>query len=346
MAKKGDTGEDLVVPAGTYYRYYRVALRLFRPQLGSCPDTSIYYEHKLKKAKDDIKRANKLAEKIGKRLNKETKKWVGPEITDDKEIKELTACVRSYQALTGIFGDIPTDKEELLAYAKDLQIAHDEMIKQGESEKYTVFMRDKDGMPIISSHMILGNLKENLRIITNNTTDGKDDKAAKSKVAVGEMMALDVKVVEEFLEPVDKDGKRVDIMRKTTGEKDLLKLSFASVEERDSQEEAVRVEQELAKGKDGKLKPDICERPLHFSIKGQPASAIALSEQLPPDTEYHFHLRVRAKSPVSTALLKELLTYGKNNGLGPWRGSGNKGAFHYQIEEIKDDPTPIPEGWS
>jgi hypothetical protein len=44
-------------------------------------------------------------------------------------------------------------------------------------------------------------------------------------------------------------------------------------------------------------------------------------------------------------VLKKLLDYGKNNGLGQWRGSGNKGAYAYKLDAI-DYKETLPDGWS
>jgi hypothetical protein len=58
--------------------------------------------------------------------------------------------------------------------------------------------------------MVIGNLKENLRTIVNNST--KNSKAITTKVSVGEVMATDIKVVEDFVRP------SMDIVRTEKGE--------------------------------------------------------------------------------------------------------------------------------
>lgn len=319
--------EGLSKKEGSNYRYYKVDLMLFRVMLGTCPDASIYNEHILKKAKDMIKRANKQAAK----LTKELKKYAGVDLPENKGIAELTGIIRTYQELMGRKDDIPTELEELLNYAKEIAEDYEDMVKKGESQKATVFMRHKNGYPMLSSHMILGNLKENLRIITNNSAE--EQKATKSKVAVGEMMALDAKVVEEFIQPMTEGGEIADIMRKPDGSADKF------VGEVDP--DAMLAPNEADGAKPAAL---ICERPINFERMGVRQTAIALSEQLPVGSIFSFHLRCRALSPINN-LLEELLDYGKNNGLGAWRGSGNKGAYYFVIQEVDYDPTPIPKGW-
>lgn len=316
MAKEKKVKEE-VVKRTVFYRYYKISMKLIREMLGTCSEASIMYEHNLKKSQKAIKKANKMVEKRekAKKYTKETTKYAGPELTDEKVISDLTGIIRGYQALIGRKEDIPTELEELLTYAKELEAEHDELLKKGSSQKATIFMKDKTtGLPIISSHMILGNFKENLKITTNNTVDSKDSKAAKSKVSVGEMMALDAKCIEEYLKPVDEEGNWVDIVRK-------------------------------APDKEGVRAPDLLERQINFMRMSEKETAIAISERLPEGAIFHYHLRVRADSPFNDALV-ELLEYGKNNGLGAWRGSGNKGAFVYKVEEIPENPYPRNDGWN
>ena len=75
---------------------------------------------------------------------------------------------------------------------------------------------------MISTHMFLGNFKENLRIIVNNSPKESSDKILPSKVAVSETMALDVKPVEKFVSP------NCDIKRNEDGTPFLLErpISF------------------------------------------------------------------------------------------------------------------------
>jgi len=337
MVKKAAEKKVDVMEKMPNFKYLKVDLMLYRVMLATCPDASIYNIHILKKAKDMIKKANKQAAK----LTKELRKYAGVEISESKGAAELTGIIRTYQELMGKKDDIPTDPEELIVYAKEIAEEYEDIVKKGESQKATVFMRGKDGMPMISSHMILGNLKENLRIITNNSPEGH--KAIKSKVAVGEVGALDVKVVEEFIHPVDAEGKPVDILRKPDGNTDILRLEVDANAKIDDP----NLEGDAANLPEGAVKNPalICERPITFDCQGTKKTAIALSEQLPEGAIFSFHLRVRTLSPI-LPILADLFDFGKNNGLGAWRGSGNKGAYYYNITEVDYNPTPIPAGWN
>ncbi len=278
------------------FKYYNVSFKLLRPMLGTCTETSIYNEHILQKAKKEIKRANTLGKKVTKVLDK----YQGENISERKEVAELQGVIRAYQALVGKADKLPESVEELLDYAKELEEEYNELVAKGESTKATVFMKDKDGYPIISTHMILGNLKENMKVMVNNG----DKSVIKSKVSVGEVFALDVKAVEPFMVPDS------DIARTEDGERDLL------------------------------------ERPIRFERMGKVQTAIAISEQLPEGTEFSTVIRVRAGSPLSEKALRDLLSLGKSNGFGSWRGSGSMGSYVYKLVALPDYVEKLPKGWS
>jgi len=211
--KKPTKKERNYKPEETNWVYKKLSIHLLRPQLGTCPEASIYHEHILKKAQKEIKKANKLTAKLTKALQKY--KDV-EEIPFQKQIEELSGIIRAYQEIVGKKEDIPQALDELLEYAKELKEECDELLKGGGAQSATVFMRDKDGWPMISTHMILGNLKENLKIVVNNSDLPKESRILASKVAVGESMALDIKPVEQFIRPSK------DIVRKPDGERELL----------------------------------------------------------------------------------------------------------------------------
>ena len=281
------------------FKYFKLNLQLITEQLGTCTEASIHDAHVHKKAKKDIAIANRLATKMAKSMAK----YKDVEFTDVKAVAELQGILRAYMERTGLKHDLPDDPAALLIKAEDIKAEWEEMMAEDDGAAPTVFMRDKDGHAVISSHMILGNLKENLKIITNNG----DKDIAKSKVSVGEMGTLDIKVVEPFLKP------SMDIVR------------------------------------DEKGNPEILERPIRFDRMGKTEVAICRSEMVPEGAEYQCTLRIRASSPLAEiVVLKKLLDFGKNNGLGQWRGSGNKGVYVYKIEQLPDtfkDPR-IPEGWN
>lgn len=289
--------EEKSEQAGSNWRYYKLQLKLLREMLGTNPEASIYHAHVIQKAKKEIKKANSVSKKLAKSLEK----YKDVEIPDSKEVEELKGIIRAYMEITGNKKSLPNDLPAILEIVKEVEEEFNELEKQFEEVKATVFQRDENGWPRISTHMILGNFKENLKIMVNGE-DSKESKLVKSKVGVGEMMALDLKVVEEFIKPSK------DIVRNDGGD---------------------RV---------------ICERPISFDRMGKKETAIAMSEQLPIGTEFEMTLRVRSASKIND-MLDILLDMGKNNGLGAWRGSGNKGSYVYKLEELKGYKEDFGDGW-
>ena len=190
--------------------FKRVKYKFLTQVLGTCTEVELYNEHVLKKAQKEIAKANKLHGKIIKSLEK----YKGSEITAEKEFEELKAVLRAYQEKVGKRDPLPDNLTDLLEYSKEVAREYEELLARGETQKSTVFMRDTDGHAKISSHMIIGNYKENLKSLINNSEKGS--KALTSKVSVGEVMATDVKVVEQFIRPSQ------DIVRKPNGEAEIL----------------------------------------------------------------------------------------------------------------------------
>ena len=289
--------EKLIGDANAGYTYYKAAYKLISEMIATCPPPDIWNKFVVANAKKEMKKANSLSGKIAKSLQK----YKGSEITEKKEIAELKGIIRNYQQMTENFDPLPDTVEELLEFAQKLQEDFDKNTAEDSNRGITVFMRGEDGHPIISSHMILGNLKENLRIMTNNG----DKSIATSKVSVNEMMAADVKCVEFFL----RSSQDVD--------------------------------------RDAKGNPRICERTLiKPNMGGGKDSVIARSETLPKGTVFEFTLRVRTTSPLnSIKVLSYLMEKGRNNGLGAWRGSGNRGAFVYKLDVAPNFVETFEDGW-
>lgn len=200
--------EKPVIDSKNVYRYYRVDFRLITEMLGTCTSGSLYDEHVLQKAKKKIAEANRLA----KRVSKSLEKYQGDQIPEWKEVADLKGVIRAYMQLVGDIVDLPDTVPELLEVATKLDADLEAMISAGEATRATTFMVDEKGWPMISSHMILGNFKENLRIMVNNG----DKSILKSKVSVGEVGALDVKWVEPYMRPSH------DIIRDKDGNPELL----------------------------------------------------------------------------------------------------------------------------
>jgi hypothetical protein len=288
------------------FRYVRVQYKLLTEQLGTCTEASIYHEHVLKKAQKEIKKANRLSKKVTKAYEK----FAGSdEILEIKEIAELKGIIRSYQECLGKKDKLPDDVEELLAYSKECEEEFDSMVSEGQAQKATIFMKDEKGWPMVSTHMFLGNLKENAKIIANNDTSAKENKIFKSKVSVQEMLSLDIKPVSPFVKP------SCDIIRKEDGSPDILERPIR-FDRMGRTETAIALSEQLPAG---------TEYSVDFRIRANS-----------PFAERNFQK------------MKDLLNCGKNLGIGQWRGSGGKGAFMFKFEEIKESDISMPkeyEGW-
>ena len=227
--------------AAGYWDYYSILFRLRRAMLGTCTEASIMQEHVIQKARKQIKKANRLSDRIVKSLDK----FKGDTISADKEIEEVKKIIMAFAELTAspLSTDLPNDLSSLLKIASTVKKDYDELVAKGEQAKFTVFMKEpKNGepsvlWPVISTHMILGNLKENLKIITNNG----DKTILSTKVSIGETMALDVKAVEEFMTP------NMDIMRHPDG-KPLIEERPISFNRMGKTETAIAASEQLPKG--------------------------------------------------------------------------------------------------
>ena len=283
--------------------YYKLKIKFLNEMLGTGTEASIYAEHILKKAQKMISEANKLTKKVTKIYAKF--KGTDP-ISEIKEVEELTGIIRRYHEVLGKSEEIPGRLEEILAYSVKLDQEFQDLVIKGEQQKPTIFMRTADGMPMISTHMIIGFLKENLKIVVSNSTLPKAQRALTSKVQVQEVMALDVKPVEYFAFP-DKD-----INRDEKGDADLCERPIR-FERMGQTVTAIALSETLPAG---------AEFSLHLRVR--------------EDSPFQAN---------DGALLRYLLKLGKSNGLGQWRGSGSKGQFCFQLSRIDHDPTEVPEGW-
>jgi len=189
--------------------FKRLKYKFLTEVLATCTEVELYHEHVLKKAQKEIAKANKLQGKIIKSLEK----YKGVDIPEQKEFEELKAVLRAYQERVGKRDPLPDNIQDLLAYSKEVSDEYEMLLAKGETQKSTVFMRDETGHAILSTHMFIGNFKENLKSIVNNSEKGS--MAIKSKVATGEIMSTDVKVVEDFVKPT------FDLVRKPNGDPDI-----------------------------------------------------------------------------------------------------------------------------
>jgi len=194
-----------------FFKYYKVTYKLLTEMLGTCSEASIWNVHVIKKAMKQIKKANQLTGK----LNKIAEQFIGDEISPEKHIAELQGIINAFSELIGEHvKDMPNDVAKLLGLAEEIENKYREILKSGEESPATVFMREPDGnggtRVKIGSHMALGNLKKNASVMVNNG----DKSILNTKVSVGEVFALDVKPIDQFMYPDqdiirDENGKRV-----------------------------------------------------------------------------------------------------------------------------------------
>lgn len=302
------------------WNYYKLELKLKTPMMGPGSSIELFKAHVIEKAKKEIAKANKLGAKVAKSMEK----FKGSEISEKKELLELQSLLRGYCQLLGKQVEIPETVEGVLELSQELSKELETVLENENSgARPTVFFRDTQGMPIISTHMILGNIKENVKIVVNQE-DSKESKMFKSKVSVGEAGALDIKAVEFFMKPSN------DILR---GDDEFLK-TFSDA--------GLYGKGNLIAEESGRI---ILERPIRFDVMGVSKTAIQRSEILPTGTEMSCTLRVRQGSKFTEELLTKIFHLGKNNGLGPWRGSGNMGSYFFKLTKIEDFKEEIPEGF-
>jgi hypothetical protein len=292
VKEKKPKKEAKALPDQTWV-YYKLYLIFDREVLGAQATLSIYEGHMKEVIKKEMKMVNRLAEKTQKLDMRQ-------EISPSKELDEFKGAVRKLQETLGKKEALPEEREELLAYAKELEDEYREAV--GDA-KITTFNIDPVTKKVrISSHVILGNMKENIKILKESN---QQHFINSSKTGCDRMMALDIKVVEPWLYPDQ------DIVRKEDGT------------------------------------PFILERPISFPDGfGGTRTAIAQSEILPIGTKLDCTLRCRNGSSVAEEQnIVKLLEFGKNNGIGPWRGSGNKGAYRFKLEKLDDYVEVYADGY-
>jgi hypothetical protein len=308
------------------FDYYRVSFLLIRPMLGTATDVPIYAKHIIVKSQKLIKEANATATKMSKALQK----YKGDEFSDEKGVKELQALIRHLQMMTSnpepskLPEDVPSILELWETLSKELR----DKLEDGPDASGTMFLKDKEGKPIISTHMVLGNLKDNARNLVNNSEKGSF--VLETKVSIGEVFNSDVKPVDEFMWP------SIDVVRHAkTGDVGYFDeiVQGGRLENNDPSQLGV---------------PRLFERPLRAMTATGPKVAIARSEMIPPGAVFSCILRIRQNSPITEAALHKLFAMGRNNGFGQWRGSGNMGAYKYKLEPLPDyveETDKLDDGW-
>lgn len=74
---------------------------------------------------------------------------------------------------------------------------------------------------------------------------------------------------------------------------------------------------------------DICERPLRAQTMQGPRVSLARSETVAADTSFIVEIQILPNAPITEAMVRECLDYGKFKGIGQWRNSG-KGRFTWK----------------
>jgi len=74
------------------------------------------------------------------------------------------------------------------------------------------------------------------------------------------------------------------------------------------------------------------ERPLRAETAQGPRVALARSEQLPKGTKFDMELHVLDGSPLDEDILRLLLSYGEDKGIGQWRNGGH-GRFTFILHK-------------
>ena len=75
----------------------------------------------------------------------------------------------------------------------------------------------------------------------------------------------------------------------------------------------------------------ICERPLRAMTAQGPRTGLARSEELPAGTWFECRLKVY-EGQISEPLLRDILEYGSDKGIGQWRNGGH-GRFEFTLEK-------------
>lgn len=285
------------------FDYWKFQIKLIQPMLGTQASVDIMHEFVNEKNKKQME----LAARSEKKLLKSLKKFKGDELTEEKEIEELTALLRQRQQLIGVMETIPTTLNEILEYSKELEDRvekhFEDKSESSEVHKATCFLRDQEGHPAISTHMVLGQVKQVIANITNNSKD-KTTTIWKSKCAASEGLSMDMKFLETLV-PFNSD---------------------------------------IEKNEDGSRK--LVVRPLRFMRMGQSVTAIAASEAIPAGAECMMTLRIRRESPLNNVdTLQHIFQHAKNIGLGAYRNSAMYGAYVFKLEKLEGFKEKIEEGW-
>lgn len=273
---------------------YHVVIECLNSLLGSCPaDPSIYSMHLQNKH-------NKLIDQIKKKASKEktTLTYNGAEpIPQEKFDRELELLIGSLErSLRRSF----TDDEKALLIAGDKSFVQSIFNKETQDfGNATVFLKDENDHPVISSHMILGFLKSAGIVVCRATP-----KAGKRKA-------------------LDENGEELGSGTMYSSQATTTMLLNQHVK---ILPELLRASRDIERDDSGM--PKLYERPLQAKTPLGPRSCLAASEVLPKGTQFEFDIWILGGDNVITQKhLEEAFSIMPFKGLGAWRCSGNHGGF-------------------
>ena len=255
--------------------------------LGSCPsDPNTYQTYLIDKHNEIIKNLEKYAKESGYPGQEEIS-----EATSNSEISSV------FYSIESAIGRHLTDeeKEELLRGGKEGKA----LLKSfGESiSKSTIFLKDEQGLPYLSPHVLKGYLKKAATAICKLRT------MKKSTFLWSERHSI--YLINYYFKPSpvvfeDEKGNRLDIRRKEDG------------------------------------KPEYLSRPLRAKTPLGERVALASSEVVDAPI-MAFDLTISDYCDVSLKDIKELFNFGEFHGIGQWANSGTYGIFSLlECEEIED----------
>lgn len=274
------------------YNSYHVRIKLISDCLGSNPKSPNIFKEFL------IDKRNELVDKYEKALKKSKQ--------HDAVNYEGQERISGADELEGIFKSIENELGRKLAQEeKDALLGPDseefmlELLGESTDTKSTIFLKDEQGLPYLSGHVIKGFLKAATEALCKL-------KPAKNGAFLGSM-AASAKYINTFMVCsdvyfFDDSGKRQDIKRNADGEAEYL------------------------------------SRPLRAKTAKGDRIALASSEVIAEDSIGEFVLTLLGgdKSPITLDDLQECFNYGVFQGLGSWRGSGSYGMFELlEIKEVK-----------
>lgn len=260
---------------------YDVVLQMTTPILGSCPaKADIYKTHIIESANKQIALLNKKIPK-GQGVNKYQNE---EEISKEKQDSEIEAIFKNIEMSIG--RQLSKEEKDGLLAGEDA--FYEEMIEEASNKTATIFLKDKDGLPFLSGHVIKGFLKNAAEQISR-TRERKNGTFLGSAAASVSYLNnyIGVRTNAEFFY----EGKRCDIDRHN----------------------GIAV---------------FLERPLRAKTPKGERISLASSEIISNLCEIKFQLSIMKNCPIPIEELFFLFEMGEIHGLSQWRNSSQYGTFN------------------